>query len=175
MQKGHASSLLIVHKDWRRTRSKSRCSRSATLLWSFEIPHCAYISCCVLVFASLITQILVSLDESAQLQEAIEQTLEQKQELETAAVQQAQMIEELERARQELEKTNKALTARAEALERDAKLASVRMPAPATAPNAEDAETRKKLEEQLAKALADLEEQKDVLERTSMAESSQKM
>lgn len=107
------------------------------------------------------------------MQVAVEQTLEQKQALEMAATQQAQLLEEFESARQELEKTNNSLTEQVETLKREAKLSSVPMPVPAA--SGEVVAAQKKLEDQLAKANAELAEAKDELARISMAESMQRM
>lgn len=110
------------------------------------------------------------------MQEAVEQLLEQKQTLEAAATQQAQLLDDLETSRQKLEDANKALSAQVEAVQRNTKLAGVPMPAPAPAgPSTEEIAARKKLEDQLAKANAELAEAKDELTRISVAESSQRM
>lgn len=116
-----------------------------------------------------------SLDESAQLQDAVERTLEQKQTLEAQATQQAQLLEEFERARKDLDAAKKTLTTRVETLEREAKFAHITKPESSSGPNTEEIVARKKLEEQLAQTTAELNEAKDELTRISMAESSQRM
>lgn len=128
---------------------------------------------CILLGATITDFSSIRLDESAQLQEAVEQTLEQKQLLEAQATEQAQLLTELETARQDLEKANKSLNSRIEALERDNKLAKTTLPI--SGASAGDAAGRAKLEEQLAQANKELEEAKEELARISMAESMQRM
>lgn len=140
------------------------------------IPHCEHLPFLpYFTLHSLKYSLIGSLDESVQLQDAVERTLEQKQTLEAQATQQVQSLGELERARKELDTANKTLTARVETLEREARMAHITVPATSSNPSAEEIAARKKLEEQLAQTMAELDEAKDELARISMAESSQRM
>lgn len=108
------------------------------------------------------------MDDSVQLQEAVEQTLQQKQLLEAQASEQAQLLNDLESQRQELDKNNRTLVSRVETLER--RIANANNSAGGV-----DTTVVAKLEEELVDAKTKLEEAQEELARVAMAESSQRM
>ncbi|KAF8339092.1 uncharacterized protein EI90DRAFT_3118179 [Cantharellus anzutake] len=107
--------------------------------------------------ASLVVRHAQMLDDVAQLQEALELSIQQKSELETAAAQQAQALEELQEANNKL--SAKALTLAAEAAE---------------AKESSDP-SKSQFEAKVAALTAELKEAKDELNRIQTAESAQRV